>query len=252
MEMRRRIIELSKDGKSPKDIQLIMKHEFGEHSLGRTAIYNWAAKARLGVENVEDKPRPGRPIDEELINKVADTIEEEPYASVGYIAQTLGSNKATIYRYLTKHLGRVYKHTKWVPHLLTFEQKQKRVEESKALFEILLQCQREKWVNNIIGDQSWFCFGYGEDGAWLLPEEEAPIMDGSKIQIQKIMITVIWGVHGIYLFDVLPKGQTFNSAYFIEHIIEPLEDMKYTIWSQSNKRKIWLHLDNCKVHNSKV
>ena len=27
--------------------------------------------------------------------------------------------------------------------------------------------------------------------------------------------------------------------------------MKREIWSESDRRKIWLHLDNCRVHNSK-
>ena len=66
------------------------------------------------------------------------------------------------------------------------------------------------------------------------------------------MITIIWGVHGIYLIDVLPEGTSFDSAYFIENIITPLSKMKHQIWHESNKRKIWLHLDNCKVHNSKI
>lgn len=30
----------------------------------------------------------------------------------------------------------------------------------------------------------------------------------------------------------------------------PLAEIKSEIWKQSDKRKIWLHLDNSKVHNS--
>ena len=75
-------------------------------------------------------------------------------------------------------------------------------------------------------------------------------MDGSRIQIQKIMITVIWGVNGIYLIDALPEKASFNSSYFISNIITPLKLKKKSIWSESDKRKIWLHLDNCRVHNS--
>ena len=105
-------------------------------------------------------------------------------------------------------------------------------------------------MNIITGDQSWFNYGYGEDGAWLMPDDDAPIMDGSRIQIRKIMITVIWGVHGIYLIDILPEKASFNSTYFITNIIMPLKEKKASIWSQSDKRKIWLHLDNCRVHNS--
>ena len=141
--MRKRIIELSKKGLKPKEIQEILNLEYGEHALGRTSIYKWTARAKLGYEEVEDELRPGRPIDEQLLTQVANTIETTPFASVSYIANTLSSNKATIYRYLTEHLGRVYKHSRWVPHLLTQQQKKKRVDETKELFDILLQCQKD-------------------------------------------------------------------------------------------------------------
>ena len=117
-----------------------------------------------------------------------------------------------IYRYVTNQLGRVYKHAKWVPHLLSNDQKMKRVEECKKLVDILQKCKNNGWHNIITGDQSWFNFGYGVDGAWLYDEEKAPINDGSKIQIKKIMLTVIWGVHGIYLIDALPEGESFKIA----------------------------------------
>ena len=185
------------------------------------------------------------------MSQVEKALNEEPYSSINYLATTLSSNKATIYRYVTVYLNRVYKHSKWIPHLLSDPQKQKRVTESKLLKEILIKSRENGWRDIITGDQSWFTYGYGVEGAWLTEDEKAPIMDGSKIQIKKIMITVIWGVHGIFLVDMLPEGTSFNSDYFIEHIIEPLEEMKDKIWTESYRRKVWLHLDNCRVHNSK-
>ena len=123
--MRKRVIELSKEGLKPREIQEILNREYGEHALGRSSIYKWSARAKLGYEEVEDEHRPGRPIDEQLLTRVDNTLETTPFASVAYIANTLSSNKATIYRYLTEHLGRVYKHSRWVPHLLTQLQKKK-------------------------------------------------------------------------------------------------------------------------------
>ena len=249
--MRQMIFDLHHEGCDASEIHSKLKEEFGRRAYSLSTVYSWIAKAKTGQEDVADAHRPGRPIDDQLLVEVEDTLDKEPYATIGYIADTVGSNKATVYRYVTEHLKRVYKHSRWVPHLLTTEQKKKRVEQCKALADILRKCSNEDWRNIITGDQSWFSYGYGVDGAWLAPDEEAPIMDGSKIQIKKIMITVIWGVHGIYLVDILPEGASFNSEYFIEHIITPLENMRNEIWSESDRRKIWLHLDNCRVHNSK-
>ena len=104
------------------------------------------------------------------------------------------------------------------PHLLTEEQKLKRVHDSQALYEVLIQCQSRQFRNILTGDQSWFSFTYGMKRAWVMPEDDNPEFDGSKISSNKIMVTVIWGVNGIYLVDFLEEGQTFNTTYFINHI----------------------------------
>ena len=44
----------------------------------------------------------------------------------------------------------------------------------------------------------------------------------------------------------------YNSSYFIDNILIPLSEKKAHIWNGSSKKKIWLHLDNSIVHNSKT
>ena len=195
---------------------------------------------------------PGPKVDEQLLIRIQQAFEEQPYASIREIADNLHESISTVWRYVTQRLGRVFKASRWVPHLLTEEQKLKRVHDSQALYEVLIQCQSRQFRNILTGDQSWFSFTYGMKGAWVMPEDDNPEFDGSKISSNKIMVTVIWGVNGIYLVDFLEEGYHFNSTYFIEHILLPLHEMSCDIWTESSKRKIWLHLDNCKVHNSKA
>ena len=70
--------------------------------------------------------------------------------------------------------------------------------------------------------------------------------------MQKVMVTIVWGVNGIYIVDFLPYGRSYNSSYFVEHILNRIVETKADIWSESDFKRIWLHLDNCRVHNSKV
>ena len=83
----------------------------------------------------------------------------------------------------------------------------------------------------------WFGFYYGYDGKWCLPEEKNPVMNGSKIQMKKVMVTIIWGVNGIYIVDFLPDGESYNSEYFVEHILNRLHEMKPKIWGESDVKK---------------
>jgi len=40
------------------------------------------------------------------------------------------------------------------------------------------------------------------------------------------MVTIIWGVNGIYIDDFLPYSESYNSEYFVEHILNRLHEMK--------------------------
>lgn len=43
---------------------------------------------------------------------------------------------------------------------------------------------------------------------------------------------------------------SYNSSYYISNIIHVLEEQKQKICPKSGRRKVWIHLNNCKVHNS--
>lgn len=118
------------------------------------------------------------------------------------------------------------------------------------LFEVLTKSQHNSYRDIITGDQSWFLYNYSPKGQWVLEDEEAPTFPKSSIITDKMMLTVIWGVFGTYILDELPEGEHLNSKYFIEHIIKQLEAQEKKIWPKRGKHKIWLHLDNCRVHNS--
>ena len=51
------------------------------------------------------------------------------------------------------------------------------------------------------------------------------------------MVNIIWGVNGIYIVDFLPDGESYNSEYFVEHILNGLHEMKPKIWGESDVKK---------------
>lgn len=56
------------------------------------------------------------------------------------------------------------------------------------------------------------------------------------------MVTIIWGVYGFYIVDFKPPNASYDSAFLINNILIPL----------SKKGKMWIHLDNSKIYNSKL
>lgn len=246
------IKKLAKEGHDFEYIENFLHEEFGKQALSRASIYRWMATVKFSQKAFEKKEPCGQPLDTQLLHRISEELEKMPFASSYVIADNLNEVQSTVYRYLTKHLGLVYKLSYWVPHSLNYEQKKKRSEGASMLFRVLCCAFKQNWRSIITGDQSWFRLSYDHTGKWCLPNEKRPDGDGSVISIQKVMVTIIWGVYGFYIVDFLEPGKSFNSSYFNENILNKLIDMKEEIWSESRERKIWLHLDNCRVHNSGV
>ena len=248
----KRIQEMFDEGLHYEDIQKQLDIEFGQQAFKKSTIYKYLKKAKLGLPLVEECPYTGNRLDQQLLITLQQEVDYTPYFSFRSLAYKLNSTPSLIYRYMTQQLHLVFKHTMWIPHDLEFEDKMKRKNLSLQLYQILQKCQTLGYHNIITGDQSWFLYNYAPEGAWVLEDEEAPVFSKSKICIEKMMITIIWGVYGTYIIDDLPEGAHYNSQYFIEHVLMPLEEKEKIIWPGRRERKIWLHLDNCRVHNSKV
>ena len=67
---------------------------------------------------------------------------------------------------------------------------------------------------------------YDHSGAWLLSEDGKPEMNGSKISIEKYMITILWGVYDFYFVDLFPHRASYDSDYFKKNILLQLLTIK--------------------------
>ena len=109
---------------------------------------------------------------------------------------------------------------RWIPKLLSEEQKGDVVKFSK---ELLSMYKADKGFLNCIntGDES--CFHYYEPETnsqskqWKRRDEPAPIRVKAAPSAGKRMATVIWDREGILLLDWLPEKTTINSDYYLEH-----------------------------------
>jgi len=210
------------------------------------------AVQRLEAAGAVYEADPPERIDTQLLNQIENVLIDEPFSSIRYIAHITKSCPATVYRYVTIHLQRKYHHTRWVPHDLTPPQCKERAEKCMELAAILEMCKKRNWHGIITGDESMFTLSYGISGAWIEDGEKPPTMNGSKIQNEKIMITVMWSISGIIVLNMLPKGESFDSSYFIDNIIYEADQNPTIQKWRKTYGKIWVHLDNCRVHNSRV
>ena len=252
MKQRQTIFDLTEQGLDAKEIESQLQIRFGHQAFSTKTVYKWRAIKRLGLENDLDRGAPGPKPDEQFLTKIDQIFNEKPFSSIRSISRDLNENISTVYRYNIVYLGRVYRLSKWVPHTLNNIQKQRRVDDSKQLIQILKRCKHESWRNIVTGDQSWISIYTPNSGKWVVIDDEGPEEVSSTLGIQKVMLTVIWGVNGMYVIDFLPLSTSYNSSYFNPNVLNVLCEKRTEIWSQSQNKFIWLHLDNSMVHNSRA
>lgn len=146
-----------KNGRKPTEIREELLNVEGEQALSSATIRQWIAKFKKGETRVDDKPRSGRPrevVTSENIEKVAELVTNDPHLTTRGLEDETGISHERIVHILHNELELKKVCAKWVPHKLSADQKEKRVEISKQLLEVL-----EKGYNNIItGDETWMYF----------------------------------------------------------------------------------------------
>jgi hypothetical protein len=66
------------------------------------------------------------------------------------------------------------------------------------------------------------------------------------------MLTDIWGVNGFHLLHLMPPECRFNTQYLVEHVMAPLVQTVSPQGRTLYTPRLDVHLDNCRVHFSKV
>jgi histone-lysine N-methyltransferase SETMAR len=65
------------------------------------------------------------------------------------------------------------------------------------------------------------------------------------------MLTVIWGGDDFYVIDLMNSQRSFNSEYFVNHILAPMVAKVFPRGRIPHTRRLQLHLENYRVHFSK-
>ena len=93
-------------------------------------------KRNLSLVKSPNAPKSGRPKSasrKEIVSKIKEIIEGDARSTVRDIARKVGISLSTVHLILKKHFKVRKKSARWVPHLLTDEQKRQQVKEAKKL-----------------------------------------------------------------------------------------------------------------------
>ena len=125
-EIRAYIKARSKLGCSLKKLMTEISTAFGPSCVSYDTVRRWKKKFESGVESIKNAPKSGGPKSasrKEIVSKIKEIIEGDARPTVRDIARNVGISLSTVHLILKKHLKVRKISARWVPHLLTDEQK---------------------------------------------------------------------------------------------------------------------------------
>jgi hypothetical protein len=120
-----------------REIHSDLAATLGTKVLGYSTVVRWLREAQLDQfsETAVDFTEDARV--DEIDEAVLSALEVQPFGSVPDIAWLTRLAPSTVYWHLTRSLGFLARHLRWIPHVLTEEQTRIRVSNSEQLLVIL-------------------------------------------------------------------------------------------------------------------
>ena len=249
---------LTLKGKNATETHAEMVCVYGQDTPSLRTVQRWAAEFSRGRKGLADDPRSGRPstsTNEEKVAEVEDIVFADRRVRVVQIALELGISVGSVSTILHDHLGLSKVSARWVPRMLTLDNKRRRVE---CATELLSRWNADAGAFEqrlITGDETWL-YHYDPETKqasmeWRRPNEPAPRKFKAQKSAVKVMGIFFWDSMGIVHLEYLPHGATVTGHYYAE----VLDRLHIAV---KNKRRgklaagILLLQDNAPAHTSQV
>lgn len=248
---------LSKEGSSPKNIHERMVAVYGENSPSYFQVKYWCKQFKWGRESIHDDPKCGRPLEartDEIIKKVEDLVLIDRRVKVSVIAREIGISETSVFKILHEDLGMSKVSARWIPKLLSPEQKLCRRQISEENLTALSQ-DEDFFYKIVTGDETWVHHWdpptKQESMQWVHKGSPPPKKAKTQFSGGKVMATVFWDAEGILLIEYMPKGTTITGNVY-KDTIKNLKAAIHEKRPHNYAQKTLLLHDNCRVHKARI
>ncbi|XP_061190225.1 histone-lysine N-methyltransferase SETMAR-like [Saccostrea echinata] len=227
-------------------------------SVCRTLVFKWHKRFSDGWTSVEDDPGRGRKtiIEENLILRVKNVIESDRRHTVQEISAVVGISTGTVHTILTEHLNMCRVSARWIPRLLSVNDKAKRVRLSRNFLRRHAS-EGDSFINKIITtDETWLFYFDPEtkqqSSAWKRKSSPPPQKAKLRQSSRKNMFIFFMDIQGMLLIHAVPAHQTVNADYYSKVIRRDLLHAVRKKRPGTNLAEMILHQDNAPAHRAET
>lgn len=246
-----------KKGLSYKQSHESLEKCFGGQCPSEATVSFWFREFQRGRLSFEDEPRSGRPAEAaspENADRVRQLIEEDRRITMLQIQEHLDIRSAAAQKLVHEHLGLSKRSARWVPHHLTEQQKQVRVDWCRFMLRKFNNGASKQVDMIVTGDETWI-YDYDpetkqQSSVWLFPGETPPTKVRRSRSVGKRMVAVFFRKSGLVAVAPLEDRRTVNANWYtticLPQVFQAIQQQR----PKSGHRGILLHHDNASAHTA--
>lgn len=228
---------------------------FGNEAPHQSTISRWYGEFKRGRISLSDDPRAGAPktaVTQENVDAVRKLIYEDRHVTYREIEASLGISKTSIQKILQEELCVKKLVSRWIPHLLTEEQKAARVNWCQKTLDRFNAGNSKNVYNIVSGDESWI-YSYEpenkrQSSVWVFQGEEKPTKVIRSRSVSKKMVATFVSKAGHVATIPLQDQRTVTADWYTTICLpQVIAELRKT----NPKRRIILHQDNASSHTAR-
>ena len=202
-KVRRFVADLAMTGISFKEIKVLQEKRWGDLALKKTQLYAIIKKVKAGKNAYHQRALNSKKTKRtaDSVAAVAAAIEEDQRFSVRSLSSVTGLSVTTIHRILTKDLGLVKKSARWIPKILSDDQKKARVERCDEFLRLVRRRSKSVLDSIVTMDESAVSFHTPEtkqqSKQWIKKGQPGPIKARVHASRQKQMLLAYFDSKGV-------------------------------------------------------
>lgn len=236
---------------SVETVNWLLKHY--ANAPAKSTIYKWHSHFKQGHTTTDDAERSGRPktsLVPESIKRVHKLILQDRKLKLREVSAIVKISGGSVHTILHENLCLTKLFSKWVPRVLTVDQKQQRVDDSERCLE-LFQADKADFMDRYVTmDETWIHYYNPSDEVEKVGEGKSRAKQESSYRSAgKVLASVFWDARGILFIDFVEKGEAFNAEYYMSLLDRVSVEIGRKRPDMQDKRVLF-HQDNAPFRKS--
>lgn len=145
---------------------------------------------------------------------------------------------------------------RWIPHLLTKEQKVARVRIAKQLLKQFPKYNNRAFANIVTGDETWVHFYEPrrkmQNKIWATKGSRRPCIAKRTMSVKKVMYAIFFTNQGHAIQIAVPKGKSVNAKFYKGKVLHKLKKYFAKRRPATGLRGVRLLHDNASSHKAAI